>query len=381
MIQTAAGIMIAYLITFFLMPFVIRIARNNKLYDIPDARKTHTDPISSLGGIGIFFGLTLSLLLVSDFTAFSSDFQYYLAAFFVIFILGVIDDIFVLTAWKKVLGQFAVAGMLTLKAHLVITNLHGFLGIYQISEMESLFISFFSIILIINSFNLIDGVDGLAATLGLFSCLLFGLFFLINENTAFALLGFSMGGALLAFLIYNFPPARIFMGDSGSTLIGLVNAVLIIKFVETGAISPNFSVQAAPAVGFGILLIPLMDVLRVFVIRLMRKQSPFAPDRNHLHHILLNKAYTHTGVTLSIFIIAVFFAVVSFSMQNLNINFIVAAQFIMFFAGVFFLKRFLPSRGRLHIVSERNTVPAPEPADIRVYKIYSAKEKLSVNEE
>ncbi len=383
MIQTATGIMISYLITFFLLPFVIKIARVNKLYDVPDERKTHTDPISSLGGIGIFFGLMLSLLLVSDFKTFSAEFQYYLAAFFVIFIMGVIDDIFVLTAWKKVFGQFAVAIILTLKAHLLITNLHGFMGVYALSEMESHIITFFSIILIINSFNLIDGVDGLAASLGLFSCILFGLFFLLNNNIAFALLGFSMSGALLAFLIYNFPPARIFMGDSGSTLLGLVNAVLIIKFVETANTAESFAVHSAPAIGFGILLIPLMDVLRVFVLRLVNKKSPIAPDRNHLHHVLLNKAYTHTRVTITILIFALLFAAVSFLMQNLNINIIVTSQFALFFAGVFLFKRFLPARNRLHIVTgEMEEVEEEDDDDdVKVYTIYRPKEKVSINEE
>ena len=162
MIQAATGIMIAYLITFFLLPFVIRIARQNKLYDIPDERKTHTDSISSLGGIGIFAGLLLSILLVSDFKNIDSDFQYYLASFIIVFIIGLIDDLFVLTAWKKAFGQFAIAAILTFKAHLLIPGLHGFLGIDSLNAVSSHLLSFFAIILIINSYNLIDGVDGLA---------------------------------------------------------------------------------------------------------------------------------------------------------------------------------------------------------------------------
>lgn len=379
MIQTATGIMIAYLITFFLLPFVIRIARVNKLYDVPDERKTHADNISSLGGIGIFFGLMLSLLLVSDFQAFSAEFQYYLAGFFIIFILGVIDDIFVLTAWKKVLGQLAVAAIITFKAHLLITNLHGFLGINELSNFESTLITFFSIILIINSFNLIDGVDGLAASLGLFSCILFGLYFLLNNNIAFGILGFSMSGALLAFLVYNFPPARIFMGDSGSTLLGLVNAVLVIKFVESANSDQAFGVHSAPAVGFGIVLIPLMDVLRVFLLRLIHNKSPFAPDRNHLHHVLLNKAFTHTRVTITLLIFAALFAALSYFMQGLDINIIIITQFCLFFIGVLLIKRFLPKRNRLHIVTrEIEEQPSEE---MKVYPIFMPKEKVSVSEE
>jgi len=181
MIQVAVGIIIAYLITFFLLPLVIRFAQDNKLYDLPDERKTHIQEVSSLGGIAIFVGLILSILLVSDFSDFNSELRYYIAAFFIIFSLGVIDDIFILKAWKKFLGQFLATAMLTFKGNLLITDLHGFLGIYALTYIESIYISFFSILLLINSFNLIDGVDGLAGSIGFIACLLFGVFFLKNN--------------------------------------------------------------------------------------------------------------------------------------------------------------------------------------------------------
>src|ERR1700748_3960965 len=138
MIQIAAGIIIAYLITFFLLPLIIRIAHDNQLYDIPDERKIHNHQVSSLGGIAIFAGLILSLLLVSDFNNYNSELQYFIAAFFIIFLLGLIDDIFFLKAWKKILGQVVVTLMLTIKGHLLITNLHGFLGVYDLTYTESL---------------------------------------------------------------------------------------------------------------------------------------------------------------------------------------------------------------------------------------------------
>ena len=253
MIQAATGMIIAYLITFFLLPFIIRIAHTNKLFDKPDERKTHNYPISSLGGIAIFAGLMLSMLLVYDFKTFGADFQFYLAALFIIFILGVIDDIFILKAWKKVLGQVATILLLIFKAHLLITNLQGFFGIYQLTELQSVCFTFFSLMLLINAFNLVDGVDGLAASLGMVACVLFGLFFVLNGQIPYGILAFSICGSLLAFLIYNFPPAKIFMGDSGSTLVGLVTAVLAIRFVETAATEKIISVQCPPAVAFGIL--------------------------------------------------------------------------------------------------------------------------------
>jgi len=379
MIQVAAGIIISYLITFFLLPLVIRIADDNKLYDLPDERKTHVHEVSSLGGIAIFAGLILSLLLVSDFNNFNAELQYFIAAFFIIFLLGLIDDIFFLKAWKKILGQVIVTLMLTIKGHLLITNLHGFLGIHNLTYAESIYVSFFTVTLLINSFNLIDGVDGLAGSIGFVSCLLFGTFFLMKNIIPYAVMSFCVCGALLAFLMYNFPPAKIFMGDSGSTLIGLMASILAIKFVESPAIQRDFFDQSTPAIAFGFLLIPLLDVLRVFAIRISKKQSPLAPDRNHLHHLLQNKGLSHTEVTVTLLTAQFLFAGISLLMQSLDLNLIIIIQFGIYFASVYFLKRFIPVRKKLHIVREE--IEEAAMPDLKVYPIFSKKEKRSVQED
>ena len=380
MVLVAAGMFIAYLITFILLPFIIKIARINKLFDIPDERKTHTYPISSLGGIGIVAGLSISLLLVSDFKLGDSEFQYYLATFFIIFILGVIDDIFVLHAWKKVMGQMLVSLILTAKAHLIISNLQGLGGLFEISNIFSYPLTFFAIILVINSFNLMDGVDGLAASVGLVASFAFGLFFYINNTLPYAILSFAMAGSLLAFLMFNFPPAKIFMGDSGSMLIGLVNAILLIKFIETAGTVPLFPVASSIAVGFGILLIPLLDVLRVFIIRLTKGVSPFEPDRNHLHHLLLNKGFSHTKVTITLMIAAAFLSAFAFFIQALDINLIAIILAALFFAGVFVIKYFAPPQRHLHVVGQ-NEVIAANSQDTKVLSLYRTKENVVVKEE
>jgi len=381
MVLVAAGMFIAYVIAFFLMPFIIKIARINKLFDLPDERKTHTYPISSLGGVGIVSGLSISLLLVSDFKLGDSEFQYYLASFFIIFIIGIIDDIFVLKAWKKVLGQLLVASLLTAKARLLITDLQGLGGFFEINPVVGYMLTFFTILLVINSFNLIDGIDGLAASLGLISSFAFGLFFYINENEPYAILGFAMAGSLLAFLMFNFPPARIFMGDSGSMLIGLVNAILLIKFIETGDTAKSFPVASSIAVGLGILLIPLLDVLRVFIIRLTKGVSPFAPDRNHVHHLLLNKGFSHTQVTFSLLIAAIGFAGISFYIQSLNINLISAILILSFFAAIFVIKYFtFPQRKHLHVVGE-DEVNTADLQDTKILTLYTSKKENAVLKE
>ncbi len=379
MVQIAAGIVIGYLLTFFLLPLIIQFAHDKKLYDKPDERKMHNHGVSSLGGIGIFAGLLMSVLLVSDFTN-STEFQYFIAAFCIIFILGLIDDIFVLKAWKKFLGQLIVTAMLTFKANLLITDLHGFLGIHELTYIESIYVSFFTIILLINSFNLIDGVDGLAGSLGFIACLLFGVFFLMNNIIQYAILSFSICGALLAFLMFNFPPAKIFMGDSGSTIIGLMSAILAIRFVENASIQASFFDQATPVIAFGFLLIPLLDVLRVFALRIYKKKSPLVPDRNHLHHLLQNKGLSHTEVTITLLIAQSFFAALTLFIQGLNLNMIIAIQFTAYFGAAYILKQFIPVRKKMHIVRDEmaDTLPLP---DSKVYPIYPANEKISVRKD
>lgn len=381
MVLVATGTLIAYLITFFLMPFVIKIARINKLFDIPDERKTHTDPISSLGGVGIIAGLSISLLLVTDFTEGDSEFQYYLATIFIIFMLGVIDDIFVLHPLKKLMGQLLVAFILTLKANLLITSVQGLGGFEALSTPVAYVLSYFTILLVINSFNLVDGVDGLAASLGLISSLAFGLFFYVNNNISYAILGFAMSGSLLAFLMFNFPPARIFMGDSGSMLIGVVNAILFIKFAGTAATAPVLPVASPLAIGFGVLLIPLLDVLRVFIIRLTKGVSPFAPDRNHLHHLLLNKGLSHTAVTISLFIASALVTVTAYYLQPLNINLIAVILVAIFFTAVFVIKYFAAPQ-QLQVVGDPEQAAGVSALkDTKVLTLYDTKEKAIVKED
>jgi UDP-N-acetylmuramyl pentapeptide phosphotransferase/UDP-N-acetylglucosamine-1-phosphate transferase len=253
------------------------------------------------------------------------------------------------------------------------------LGIYELTHIESIYVSFFTIILLINSFNLIDGIDGLAASLGFIACLFFGTFFFLNGAIPYAVLSFSICGALLGFLMYNFPPAKIFMGDSGSTLIGLMTAILAIRFIENPVIQANFNVQSTPAIAFGFLLIPLMDVLRVFAVRIYKKQSPLSPDRNHFHHLLQNKGLSHAEVTITLLTAQVMFGGLTILLQGLSLNMIVALQFIIYFSSAFVLKRIIPVRKKLHIV--RNELPEAELPDSKVYPIFSHKEKISVRED
>src|SRR5215510_3153841 len=249
---------VSFIISFLAIPVVLQIAEQKKLYDIPDERKVHTHPVASLGGVAIFGGFLLAALLsIQGFL--NREFQYFFAAALVIFFLGLKDDLLVLSATKKFIGQVIAASILIHLGGIRLESMHGLFGFYDVPEGFGLALSYLTIIVVINSFNLIDGVDGLASSLGILTMSVFGVYFFAIDQPAYSLLAFSMAGSLIAFMIFNHHPAKIFMGDSGSLMIGLVNAILVIKFINVASEpSPSVAipVASAVAVGFSILIVP-----------------------------------------------------------------------------------------------------------------------------
>jgi UDP-GlcNAc:undecaprenyl-phosphate GlcNAc-1-phosphate transferase len=337
---------VSFVITFLAIPVIIRIAEQKKLYDLPDARKLHTKPISSLGGVGIFVGFFLASLLSIQLPA-NPEFQYFFAAATVIFFVGIKDDIIILTAMKKFLGQVAAAAILIHLADLRISSMHGLFGINELPEAFSLALSYITIIVTINAFNLIDGVDGLAATLGLLTMCVFGGYFYMVNMFAYSILSFSLAGSLVAFLIFNYNPARIFMGDSGSLLLGLVNSILVIKFIQV-ADSPLvfYPIESAVAIGFSILMVPLADTLRVFSIRIFHGRSPFSPDRNHIHHMLLDRGMNHKLVTFSCLILNMAFISLAYFGRSMGPTYVMLAiltSSLAVLGAVMYVKRARPA--------------------------------------
>jgi UDP-GlcNAc:undecaprenyl-phosphate GlcNAc-1-phosphate transferase len=301
--------LIAMGITFVSIPVIINIAHEKKLVDVPDDRKVHENPIPALGGVGIFAGFIIALLMVwpNQFRGLNPDYnlQYIAAACLIIFFVGLKDDIVVISPLKKFIGQLIAAWIIVYKCRLQINSFYGILGVYNLPNIISLFVTYLAIVLIINSFNLIDGVDGLSSSLALVSLIGFSIFFYNygTLNLSYSILASSLAGALVAFLIYNFYPAKIFMGDTGSLLVGLLNAILLIKFLSISY--PNHpevnvvsKLKGGPIVGLSFIFIPLFDTFRVFTMRIFQGGSPFTPDRTHIHHILLDKGFNHKKVTL-----------------------------------------------------------------------------------
>ncbi|MFT4022551.1 MAG: MraY family glycosyltransferase [Flavihumibacter sp.] len=168
-----------------------------------------------------------------------------------------------------------------------------------------------------------------------------------------------MSGAILAFLIFNFQPARIFMGDTGSLLIGLVNAILVIKFINVaGNPATSFSLNAAPAIGFGILMVPLFDTLRVFAIRMFQRRSPFSPDRNHIHHILLDLGLTHRSIAISLLSLNAGAIAIAFGLNKAGCNWVIGTLSVLFFAIIGALLYLRRQRPRLFVTPASQLGPS-----------------------
>ncbi len=328
------GVIIAFIISFYAIPIIIQLAEEAQLYDHPDERKVHKKPIPSLGGLGIFIGFMMGLLLTQYIKQSGGVLQYYYAAFLVVFFYGIKDDILKLKPMKKILGQLFVSIILIFKAGLVFTNMYGFLGVTYIIPSFGYILTLITIIVVMNAYNLIDGVDGLAGSLGILTSSTFATFFYLNGDLFYALIGFVLSASLFAFLIYNYSPAKIFMGDTGSMLLGLINAILVIHFIETASTSHYLPKNTAAAMGFGILLVPLLDTLRVFGIRILHGRSPFSPDRNHLHHLLLDRGFNHRQILFTLVPVAILFIIGTYFILPLGLNTVIGIQIAVFFTCI-----------------------------------------------
>lgn len=323
---------LAFIITFFSIPVIIQVAKQKKLFDEPDERKVHKTVIPTLGGLGIFAGFIFAILMCTP-PGEAQQLQFFAAAAVVMFFLGLKDDILVISASKKFVGQLIAAGIIIKFGGVHLTSMGGFMGIEQIPVFAGNIFTVFTIIVVTNSFNLIDGVDGLAGSLGMITATVFGAYFYFSGHMAFAVMGFALAGSLLSFLIYNFSPAKIFMGDTGSLLLGLINSILVIKFISVAS-APDAIVPlpAAPAIGFAILLIPLVDTLRVFGLRILDRRSPFSPDRNHVHHFLLDIGLNHRQITMVCASINVTLIVAAYFLRHLGTNVLIGLLLLAAFS-------------------------------------------------
>ena len=309
----------ALLLCYLAIPSIIHVAHSRNLYDVPAARNSHSSKVPTLGGIGIFAGIIFAVVLWTPFQLFT-ELQYILFAMMLVFLLGAKDDLSPISPFTKFMGQLIAVFVLVFKANIRLTSFYGIFGLYELPEIASILLSMFTILVIINSFNLIDGINGLSASIATLISISLGTWFFLVDQVQLSILAFAMAGSAIAFLKYNITPARIFMGDSGALTLGLISSILAIRFIESHQFLQDspYSFKAAPAIAFGVLILPLFDTLRVFVTRLMRRRSPFYPDRSHVHHLLIDCGLSHMQATMVLILVNLCFIFLVVKFQGIG---------------------------------------------------------------
>jgi UDP-N-acetylmuramyl pentapeptide phosphotransferase/UDP-N-acetylglucosamine-1-phosphate transferase len=225
--------------------------------------------------------------------------NYLLTGCIILFAMGLKDDLSGVNSSTKFLIQFIVCAILVVLGDIRLTSMYGVFGIYDLSYFLSVGLSILIILMVVNAFNLIDGIDGLAATTGIIANGAFAALFIYIRQYELAAVSLAMVGAIIGFLKFNITPAKIFMGDTGSLLIGLISAVMAIKFMQTNNVVNGVSeIYSVPALTFAILIGPIFDTARVFIIRIASGVSPFIADRNHIHHRMLKLGFNHLQTTI-----------------------------------------------------------------------------------
>ncbi len=304
----------SFLLTFLMFPVFIKLFKKRNFLDDPGGRKIHTAKTPAMGGLPIYIGFAISILIWAPFEILA-DIKYVLSAVTIMFIIGFRDDLINLKALQKLFGQIASALIIVGVCEIRFTSLYGLFGIEEISPLLGYIFSAFTIIVITNAYNLIDGIDGLSGSVGLIASMFFGIWFYLTGLESFAMLSFALLGALVAFLNFNWAPSKIFMGDTGSLFIGFFLSIIAIKFIDYNYYLADNEFVFGGSIGtaVAVLILPLADTLRVFVRRVAKGMSPMHPDRTHVHHILLRLGCNHaqaTGILVTVNIIFVLLAIV-----------------------------------------------------------------------
>lgn len=331
------GFLTAFFVVLLATPSLIKVAKLKHLVDEPsEDRKLHTRSVPTIGGITIFGAIifSYSLWFPDEYSYIEHsliNFKTVVATLVLLFFVGVKDDIIGTAPMKKLAAHFIVGFIIVIMSDIKIESMHNIFGIGELDLWQSYIISIFTYIVIVNAYNLIDGLDGLAGGIGFISSVSFGLLFAFSENIPLALLSFVLSGALLGFLIFNFSPARIFMGDSGSLTIGAIISILAFNAINLPPtkLPEVVSDVNLPLLVIAILVYPLADTLRAFALRAFKGISPFTADKNHIHHKFIETGFNHSKTVIILYIynliIIAFIVFVKLPNDTLNLFLLIGA--------------------------------------------------------
>jgi UDP-GlcNAc:undecaprenyl-phosphate GlcNAc-1-phosphate transferase len=299
--QCILSFLVACFVAVVAIPVVIKISELKSLMEKPGARRSHTTPTPTFGGIAIYAATLIAYFLwpsIDQTDIYRTNLS--VAGMTILFFIGIKDDLVGIDPNKKILFQVLAAMILIFFGDLRVDYLYGIMGFHHIEQFISILLTCFIFIALTNAINLIDGIDGLAGGIATIASATFGGWFLLTNHFTMACLAFTLAGALIGFLRFNFSKtSKIFMGNTGSLLIGFMLAFFAVRFVNLNA-SFRYEPTAffnAPIIAIVILIVPIFDTLRVFLVRILAGKSPFSADRNHMHHILLDNGLSHIQAT------------------------------------------------------------------------------------
>ncbi|WP_288376474.1 MraY family glycosyltransferase [uncultured Chryseobacterium sp.] len=342
-IKIGLGFVFSFLITFFSIPTIVKISRRKNLMDEPGIRSSHLREIPNLGGIAIFYsiGICASIFAYELFDLY----KFLFASLIILLYVGVMDDIVVMRAYKKLVAQVMVSMLVVIGSDIRIRSLFGIFGIFELNYIISVLFSIITFIILINAFNLIDGIDGLAGGYSIICSACFGIsYYRLGEyNYPLVVLSVIIIGTVLAFLYYNlsnYRTRKIFMGDTGSMLLGFLLAFTSICFIDIFIDKnlvdvPRYHLQSAPVIAVAILILPIVDTLNVIFIRLYHKKSPFDADKNHIHHKLLKLNLTHRRSTFYIILYYVMIVGIAYYLRHINVNLLLLVILSLGFLGAY----------------------------------------------
>ena len=347
---------LALIVTASSYPAIINVAISKQLMAVPDERSSHSNVVPNLGGIGMYLGIVVTITILGAILD-TQSLLLILGGITILFFLGLKDDILILSPRKKFFGQLLAAGLLIVFTDTRIMGFSGLFGVTILPYLVSVLFTLFVYVLIINAINLIDGIDGLAGGIVWLSCMVYAYCFYQLEDYSMLVLAATTAGSLIPFLYLNFSRHRkLFMGDTGSMILGFIVAVLTVRFISGAQLEPaQVFNKSAPILALAILFFPLLDTLRIFFIRLVvHKTSPFTADKNHLHHCFLRLGFSHVQTTVIILGLNILVIAIAFSDQSLNIHW----QLILLCLGgvvlfsAYFIYRWLLRLRRLKIRSK-----------------------------
>lgn len=323
-------------LSYFSLKVCIWFAFQKDILDHPGPTKPHATPTPLLGGLGIVFSLLGSISIASICLPDFSLNIYFPLALLLFCLVGLRDDIRNSSIWGRVLKEVTICLLFSTFSPWKLTSLYGIFGIGELPLMISILLTSFVIFSLVNAHNLIDGSDGLSATIGMMSAILFASLFFRQGDFSFFILALLYLGALLAFFIFNFPPAKMFLGDAGSLSLGFIHSVFAIQFIESSPLSTELNPAYAPLVAISILILPIFDTIRVFSLRILKGQSPLRGDLQHFHHYLKEVGASARQILLSTVILTLCSFVMTlliFSKLNFWIALLglLAQSFIMIF--------------------------------------------------